>query len=78
MYGENMLTKEQKKANEQYFRNVLSMMAEGGVYAYPHISEVYTVKEGVFYGTKRGVREMRKVTPKDFHSKVQVKEKGSE
>jgi len=73
-----MLTEEQKKANEQYFRKVLSLVAKNGVYTYPHISETYTVKDGVFYGTERGVREMRAITPKDFHSMVQVKGKDND
>ena len=67
------MKEEHKKANEQYFRNVLSLIAENGVYTYPHISEVYTVKGGVFYGTENGVREMEKITPKEFHKHIKVK-----
>ena len=75
-----MLTEEQKKANEQYFRLVLSLVASKNstTYVYPRISETYTVKDGVFYGTERGVRHIRKITPKDFHSMVQVKGRGND
>lgn len=69
------LTKEQKRANEDYFRNILSLIVENGVYTYPNIGEVYTVRGGVFYGTKRGVREMQKITPKDFHKNIKLKGK---
>ena len=68
-----MLTEQQKKANEQYFRKVVSMVKENGVYTYKDIAETFVIKNGVFYGTKRGVRKVREITPKDFHSKVQVK-----
>ena len=67
------MIEEHKKANEQYFRSVLAMVAENGVYTYPHIGEVYTVKGGVFYGTKKGVREMKKITPKEFHKHIKMK-----
>lgn len=67
------MTEEHKRANEQYFRKVLSLVAENGVYTYPHIAEAYTVRDEVFYGTERGVREMKKITPKDFHKHIKVK-----
>ena len=65
---------EQKKANEQYFRNVLSLIEDGGIYAYPHIAEVYIVRGGVFYGTEQGVKEMKEITPKCFHKQIKVEE----
>lgn len=69
------LTKEQKKANENYFRQVVSLAGENGVYTYPHIGEVYTVIGGVFYGTKRGVKEMKKITPKEFHKHIKLRDR---
>jgi len=69
------MKEEHKKANEQYFRNVLSLIAENGVYTYPHIAEVYTVKGGVFYGTTVGVSKMKEITPKDFHKHIKIKDK---
>jgi hypothetical protein len=66
---------EHKRANEQYFRKVLSLVAENGVYTYPHIAEAYTVRGGVFYGTKNGVKRMREVTPKGFHKHIKLKGK---
>lgn len=69
------MKEEHKRANEQYFRNVLSLSAENGVYTYPHIAEVYTVKGGVFYGTKNGVKRMKEITPKDFHKHIKLKDK---
>lgn len=67
------MREEHKIANEQYFRRVLAMIAENGLYTYPHIGEVYTVKGGVFYGTDNGVKEMKKITPKEFHKHIKVK-----
>lgn len=69
-----MLNEHQKKMNERYFRQVLSMTAENGIYAYPDVSETYLVKGGVFYGTERGVEVMKKITPKSFHKHIKVKE----
>ena len=68
-----MLNDYQKKMNERYFRKVLSMMNENGIYAYPDVSETYTVKGGVFYGTERGVEVMKEITPKSFHKHIKVK-----
>lgn len=67
------MTEEQKKENEKYFRTVLSMASEGGIYTYPHEREVYTIKKGDFYGTPRGVRVMKKITPKPFHKHIKEK-----
>lgn len=69
------MTEEQKKENENYFRSVLLMVSDGGMYSYPHEGEVYLVKGGNFYGTPRGVRVMKKLTPKSFHKHIRVKEK---
>jgi len=69
------MKEEHKRANEQYFRTVLSLSAENGVYTYPHIAEVYTVKGGVFYGTTVGVSKMKEITPKDFHKHIKIKDK---
>ena len=68
-----MLNEHQKKMNERYFRQVLSMMNENGIYTYPDVSETYTVKGGVFYGTERGVEVMKEITPKSFHKHIKLK-----
>lgn len=68
-----MLNDYQKKMNERYFRQVLSMMNENGIYTYPDVSETYTVRGGVFYGTERGVEVMKKITPKGFHKCIKMK-----
>ncbi len=68
------MTKDQKKDNENYFRRVLSMLKAGGIYTFPHISETYTIKKGKFYGSERGVREMKKITPKAFHKNILLQE----
>ena len=74
MYGVTMLNDYQKKMNERYFRQVLSLTAENGIYAYPDVSETYTVKGGDFYGTERGVKVMKEITPKTFHKHIKLKE----
>lgn len=67
-----------KEANEKYFQNVLAMVAENGLYTYKDLAEVFVVKNGVFYGSRRGVRAIREITPKRFHKHVQVKEKAND
>ena len=61
------MSKKQKQANAKYFKMMLSITKEGGIYTYPHEQEVYTVKGRKFYGTRRGVRVMKGITPKAFH-----------
>ena len=70
------MTDEEKKANEKYFRKIISLLNDGGRYTYPVIQETYTVKGGVFYGTRIGVSKMKEITPKDFHKNI--KEMGND
>ena len=67
------MTKEQKQKNAKFFSTVLSMTKEGGIYAFPAEQEIYTVKGRKFYGSKRGVRVMKEITPKTFHKNILIK-----
>ena len=69
------MKEEHKRANEQYFRKILSLLNDGGLYTYPAIQETYTVKGGVFYGVAVGVSKMKEITPKDFHKHIKLKDK---
>lgn len=61
------LTNDQKRANEQYFKQVIELLKEGGIYTYPDKMEHFTKLNGKLHGTKKGVREIQKITPKSFH-----------
>ena len=60
----------QKNANEGYFRMMLKLTRDGGQYIWPDENETFTVKGGKFYGTPRGAKKMRKITPKSFHKNI--------
>ena len=66
------MTKFQKKENTKFFQQTLRTLNEGGSYLWPAIGEVFTMKEGKFFGTEKGVKQMRKVTVAKFHSSVIV------
>lgn len=62
----------QQQANQQYFEMVIRMTNEGGKYIWPDAGETYTVRDGSFYGTKKGVKKMKSITPKGFHSRIKL------
>ena len=70
----SQLTTEQKIQNEHYFRQMMSLTKEGGVYGWPAIGENFIVKGNKFYGTERGVSMMKEITPKAFHKHIKKKE----
>ena len=63
----------QKKQNELWFNKVIEYTNNGGYYLHPDANEVYTIKDGIFYGTKSGINKMKSVTTESFHNKLQVK-----
>ena len=62
-----------KKANAEFFKQILRTIKDGGTYGYPAAGEIYTVLGGCFYGTKRGVEILKEITPKEFHSHIKEK-----
>lgn len=56
-----------KEANAKFFREVIKLTAEGGVYGYPAANQTYTIVGGCMYGTKEGVKIIKEITPKSFH-----------
>lgn len=60
----------QKRANAQYFQMMLMLTRNGGQYVWPDANESFTVKNGKFYGTPRGAKKMKKITPKSFHKNI--------
>ena len=66
------MTKFQKKENTKFFQQTIRTLNEEGVYMWPAAAEVFTMREGKFYGTERGVKQMRKATVANFHSSVIV------
>ena len=62
-----------KEANEKFFRKIIEVTAEGGIYGYPAEGESFTIIKGIMYGTKRGVEIIKNITPKSFHDKVKEK-----
>lgn len=56
-----------KQTNETFFRMIIMSVNNGGVYIYPAAEESYTIVDGVMYGTKKGVKIIKKITPKSFH-----------
>jgi len=59
----------EKKTNERFFNRVMSM---GSMYVWPDLNETFRIRNGKMVGSKRGVKEMRKITPKSFHSKLEI------
>ena len=59
-----------KKENEKFFKQIIRLTVEGGVYVYPATGEVYTVVNGILYGTKNGVKIIKGITPKSFHGYI--------
>ena len=66
------MSKSQKIANSDFFNKIISMTNDGGMYIWPNANEIYTVKAGKFYGTPRGVKKMKKNTPKAFHKNIRL------
>ena len=64
------MKEEHKKENEKFFRKIIEMTAEGGIYGYPLTGQVYTVMNGCLYGTKEGVKILKEITPKSFHANI--------
>lgn len=60
-----------KEANAEFFKKVIELTSEGGKYVYPHAGETYTVVGGVLFGTKRGVKILKNITPEWFHRNIQ-------
>jgi len=67
------MTNQQKQSNQQFFQMMLMMTKEGGQYIWSDINESFTVKGGKFYGTSRGVKKMKDITPQSFHNNIKVK-----
>lgn len=68
------LTTKQKEANEKFFLKIIDITTEGGQYGYPAINEFFIIVGGVMYGTKRGVKAIKEITPKSFHSKLKIQQ----
>lgn len=56
-----------KEANEEFFRMIILTVRDGGTYVYPAVNEMYTILNGVMYGTKEGVKAIKEITPESFH-----------
>ncbi len=59
-----------KEANAEFFKKIIEVTVEGGVYVYPATNQTYTIVGGIMYGTKEGVKIIKDITPKAFHNMV--------
>jgi|DEB0MinimDraft_4_1074332.scaffolds.fasta_scaffold322497_2 hypothetical protein len=64
------MTIQQKKTNDRFFTKIMSV---GSFYIYPDLMETFEIRDGKMIGSKRGVKEIKKITSKSFHNKLSVK-----
>lgn len=67
------MNKNQKKVNQRFFEMIIRYLPENGIYMWPDISEVFSVKNGQMLGSQRGINMVKNITPKEFHSKLRLK-----
>jgi hypothetical protein len=53
-------------ANEQFFTKTINSLHEGGVYGWPAISEVFTVRGGKLCGSERGLMHAKHIVSETF------------
>jgi hypothetical protein len=65
------LTKEQLKANEDFFNKIASLSS---IYAWPSTGHVYKIEKGVFIcDSIKSFEDLKNNTPKSFHHKIRMK-----
>jgi hypothetical protein len=63
------LTKEQMRANENWFTNVLNTLQEGGRYAFPDAMEIYVKRGNKLICTKGGFDAVVGLVRKEYLEK---------
>jgi len=62
------MTPFQKSENEKFFRMMISVIEEGGVYIWPDAKESFTIIKGKLVPiTPRGRKKLKQITSPSFH-----------
>jgi hypothetical protein len=62
----------QKKTNQLFFEKILLLLPNNSVYFWLQETEIFTVKNGHFFGSIRGVEKIKQITPNEFHSRLKI------
>ena len=61
-----MLPQYQINANEQFFSQMMNLLTENAKWVWPMESEMFTYKNGKFYGNKKAYKKISQIVSKKF------------
>lgn len=57
------------KANEEFFRQTIGVLREGGVYGWVETGHIYTLRSGKLTGDQKALDQVRKIVSEEFFKK---------
>ena len=64
------MKKNHKNINQLFFKRLIQIMPEGGIYIWPDANETFQFKNGLIVGSTIGILKIKEITPLMFHSKL--------